>query len=250
VADAVLMYLVIANRAKDVPAIDEMLAPFGEQPLQGVRLGVPTTFFTDNIQPDVANAFRIAAQQMAELGATLIDVDWELAPVARAVAAVINRCESGTVHYDHIRSEQADLIESATRSRFEAGNLLSATAYLRACQAREVVRDSIASLYATHHLDAMIAPSTGATAPLAETLMVDYPDGPEGVGSALTRLTMPWNATGQPVVSVPCGFDRDELPIGLSIVGKPDDELGICRIAHHYEAATQWFQRYAAEQGA
>lgn len=248
VDDAVLMYLVIANRAAEVAGIDGMLAPFGEKPLGGVRLGLPTSFFTENIQPDVAAAFQVAARELERLGATLVEVDWTMAPVARAVAAVINRAESGTVHHDHLRSEEGQLIEAATRSRFESGSLLTASTYLRATQARNLVRNSIAALYATHELDAMIAPSTGATAPLAETLMVDYPDGPEGVGTALTRLTMPWNTTGQPVISVPCGFDRDELPIGLSIIGRPDDELLISRIARQYETETQWFQRFAAER--
>jgi aspartyl-tRNA(Asn)/glutamyl-tRNA(Gln) amidotransferase subunit A len=250
VADAVLMYLVIANRANEVASIDTMLEPYGRQSLEGIRLGVPTNFFLDNIQPDVATTFEVAAKQLETLGAMLVEFDWADAPRARAIAAVINRAESGAVHHDHIRSDRADLIDNATRSRFEAGDLLPASAYLRAVQAREKVKASIATVYATHQLDAIIAPSTGATAPSAETLMVDYPDGPEGVGTALTRLTMPWNATGQPVISVPCGFDRDELPVGLSIVGKPDDEIGISRIAHQYEQATHWFQTYARPEGA
>jgi aspartyl-tRNA(Asn)/glutamyl-tRNA(Gln) amidotransferase subunit A len=245
VADAVLMYLVIANRTKEVASIDAMLEPLGDRPLEGVRLGVPTTFFLDNIQPDVLTAFEVAAKQMEKLGATLVECEWADAARARAVSAVINRAESGAVHHDHLRGDTASLFGSATRSRLEAGNLLPASAYLRAVQARELIKTSIATVYARYGLDAIIAPSTGATAPSAETLMVDYPEGEEGVGTALTRLTMPWNTTGQPVISVPCGFDRDEMPVGLSIVGKPDDEIGISRISHQYEQATNWFQTYA-----
>ncbi len=250
VDDAVLMYLVIANRTSEVSAIDTMLEPFGAQPLGGVRLGVPANFFLDNIQPDVVAAFEVAAKQMESLGATLVEFEWADAARARAISAVINRAEAGAIHHDHIRGDKADLIDSATRSRFEAGDLLPASAYLRAVQAREVIKASIARVYATNRLDAILAPSTGATAPPADTLMVDYPDGEEGVGTALTRLTMPWNTTGQPVISVPCGFDRDELPVGLSIVGKPDDEIGISRIARQYEQATDWFRTYARPDGA
>ena len=165
--------------------------------------------------------------------------------MARAIAAVINRAESGAVHAAHIRGDEADLLGPDVRFRFEVGALLPADAYLRATMAREVVRASIARVYAKHRLDAIAVPTLPATAPLADTLTVDLPDGTEGVGSALTRLTMPWNATGQPVISVPCGFDREELPIGLSIVGKPDDEIGISRIAHQYEQATGWFKTFA-----
>jgi Asp-tRNA(Asn)/Glu-tRNA(Gln) amidotransferase A subunit family amidase len=94
-----------------------------------------------------------------------------------------------------------------------------------------------------------VTPTTPGVAPRADRLVVDYPDGTEeGVGFALTRLTMPFNATGQPVISVPCGFDHDELPIGLSLAGRPDDEIGICRIAHQYEQATRWFQTFAKSE--
>ena len=245
VGDALLLYLVMANRRAEVAGIDAMLEPFGGKGLDGVRLGVLGGFFQDNLQPDVATAYALATQALAGLGAELVEIEWEGAPVARAVAALINRVEASGIHYDHIRGEQADRLGEDARLRFEAGALLPADTYLRAATARERVRDSVARLYARHRLDALVAPTLAATAPRADHLFVDFPDGPEGVGPALTRLTMPWNATGQPVISIPCGFDRDELPIGLSVIGRPDDELGICRIAHQYEQATQWFQTHA-----
>jgi len=245
VADALVLSLVIANRGKEVARVDAMLEPYGPKGLDGVRLGVPTTFFTDNLQPDVAAAYAAAVGVLQSLGAEVIEVDWAEAAAARSVAALINRVESAAVHHDHIRGDRAELIDPDTRLRFEVGALLPGDLYLRARMAREAVRTGIATAYARHGLDAIVTPTLAATAPPADLLVVDLPDGPEGVGTALTRLTMPWNATGQPVISVPCGFDRDELPIGLSIVGKPDDEPGICRIAHQYEQATRWFQTHA-----
>ena len=245
VADALILYLVIANRAKEVANLDSMLEPFGAKPLDGVRLGMATGFLTDNLQPDVTTSYLVAIEMLKSLGAEVVEVEWAEAAAARSVAALINRVESAAVHHDHIRGDEADLIDPDTRLRFEVGALLPGDLYLRATMAREAARHSIARLYARHRLDAIVAPTLAATAPRADDLEVDFPDGPEGVGPALTRLTMPWNATGQPVISLPCGFDRDELPIGLSIVGKPDDEFGISRIAHHYEQATNWFQAHA-----
>jgi len=245
VADALLLYLVLANRTAEVEGIDDMLAPYGDKGLDGVRIGVIGSFFTDNVQPDVVSAYHEATGTLAALGAEIVEVEWTEAPVARSVAAVLNRVESSAIHHGHIRGDEVDLLGADARIRFEVGALLPADAGLRAAMAREVVRESIARVYATHRLDAIAVPTLTATAPSAETLVAELPDGPEGVGTALTRLTMPWNATGQPVISVPCGFDRDELPIGLSIVGKPDDEIGISRIAHQYEQATGWFQTFA-----
>ena len=57
------------------------------------------------------------------------------------------------------------------------------------------------------------------------------------------RNTMPFNLLGLPAISVPCGFTRDGLPVGLQIVGKAFDEAGVLRIAHAYEQATDWHRR-------
>jgi aspartyl-tRNA(Asn)/glutamyl-tRNA(Gln) amidotransferase subunit A len=245
VADALLLYLVIANRAAEIAAVDTMLEPYGPRGLDGVRIGVLTSFFNENLQPDVAASFAAAIATLKSLGAEVIDVDWNDAPAARAAAALISRVESGTTHHDHLRTEDADLIGPDIRLRFEVGALLPGDIYLRAKMAREAVRNSIARVYAVHGLDAIATPTLAATAPRADHPFVDLPNGTEGIGAGLTRLTMPWNATGQPAISVPCGFDAAELPIGLSIVGKPNDEIGISRIAHQYEQATKWFQTHA-----
>jgi aspartyl-tRNA(Asn)/glutamyl-tRNA(Gln) amidotransferase subunit A len=212
---------------------------------------VPASFFTERVQPDVLAAYQVAVGILGNLGAEVIEVDWADAPSARAVGAIINRVETSAVHHDHIRGEEAGLLGRDLRLRAEAGSLLPADLHLRASIAREKVRDSMAMVFARHRLDALVTPTTPGVAPRADRLVVDYPDGTEEpVGFALTRLTMPFNATGQPVISLPCGFDHDELPIGLSIAGKPDDEIGICRIAHQYEHATQWFQTFAKADAA
>jgi aspartyl-tRNA(Asn)/glutamyl-tRNA(Gln) amidotransferase subunit A len=245
-ADALLLYLVMANRKAELPGIDEMLAPTGRNELDGVRLGAPTSFFLDRVQDDVKAAYGVSLNILRDLGAEVIEVDWADAAAARATGAVINRIETSLVHHDHIRGEDASLLGGDLRLRSEAGSLLPADLHLRATIAREKVRDSMAAVFARHRLDAIVTPTTPGVAPAADRLVVEYPDGSEeGVGLALTRLTMPFNATGQPVISVPGGFDRDELPIGLSIAGRPDDEIGISRIAHQYEQATQWFRSFA-----
>ncbi|HYI25162.1 MAG TPA: amidase [Thermomicrobiales bacterium] len=251
VGDALLLYLVMANRKAEIPGMDEMLAPSGRKGLDGVRLGIPTSFFTERVQPDVQAAYEAALGIMRNLGAEVIEVAWADAASARALGLIINRVETSAVHHDHIRGADADLLGRDLRLRAEAGSLLPADLHLRATIAREKVRDSMATVFVRHKLDAIVTPTTPGVAPRADRLVVDYEDGSEeGVGFALTRLTMPFNATGQPVISVPCGFDGDEMPIGLSIAGRPDDEIGICRIAHQYEQATRWFRAFATPEPA
>src|SRR5680860_190541 len=142
VADAVVLYLAIANRAAEIAKVDAMLEPFGQKGLNGVRIGVPTSFFTENVQPDVKTSFMAAVNTLRSLGADTIEVEWKDAAMARAVAAVINRVESAEIHHDHIRGDEADLLDSGTRMRFEAGALLPNDVIGRARAARVAVRDS------------------------------------------------------------------------------------------------------------
>ena len=242
VADAVAMYLALINRLAEVgETIDRFEQAATSPTLAGVRVGVLTSFFNERLQPGVATAFAAAVEQLRDLGAEIIECDWEDARAARASALLISRVESAAVHHDALR-DSPDGIGEDVRLRFEAGALLSGDIYLRARQARQAVKQSIAELYRSHGLDALVVPTLPATAPSAVDPFVTYTEGDsEGAGPALTRFTMPWNATGQPVISVPCGFDESELPVGLSFVGRPDDELRLCEIAQAYERAAGWF---------
>ena len=59
----------------------------------------------------------------------------------------------------------------------------------------------------------------------------------------LIRNTVPFNAYGIPAISVPCGFSREGLPIGLQISGRAHGELDVLALAHAYEQATDWHER-------
>jgi aspartyl-tRNA(Asn)/glutamyl-tRNA(Gln) amidotransferase subunit A len=156
---------------------------------------------------------------------------------------VINRVEACEVHTDTIRSTP-ELFAEELRLRLESNSLYPATGYIRALRARGIAKRSMAALFAQHNLDAVLAPTSAGTAAPADDLNVRYPDGStEPVNLAYTRLTMPFNATGQPAISLPCGFDGLGLPIGIQIVGRPYGEARICRIAHAYERAAGWVDR-------
>ena len=250
VPDALTLWLALANRTDEIDAVDAMLSPFGSGglPLDGVRIGVLGGFFTDDVQPDVIARLDDAVEDLRRLGAEIVETAWDGAAAARAVAALVNRVEAGTVHEEHLRVEP-DLMGQDARMRFETGQIVPGSRYLRARLARQVLRDDIARLYRDLRLDAVVVPTAPATAPDAETLRVEVPSGIEPVGTAFTRLTMPWNTTGQPVVTVPCGADRDGMPVGLSFVGRPDEEAALCRIAAQYERATGWFRNAVTAAG-
>ncbi|MGH2533502.1 MAG: amidase [Thermomicrobiales bacterium] len=223
------------------PSFDAM-AEVG-QDLRGQRIGVPRPFFWDRLQGDVANAVERALGVLVELGAEVVEASWPEATIARAASFVINRAETVGVHADGVKATP-DLYGDALRDRVEASGLLPAEVYLRAQRARMLVKQSAARLFAEHRLDAVVTPTLPVTALPADDLTATYADGTsEEVSVAYTRLTMPFNLTGQPALSAPCGFDHQGLPIGLQIAGRPFGEARICRIGHAYERAAGWYRR-------
>jgi aspartyl-tRNA(Asn)/glutamyl-tRNA(Gln) amidotransferase subunit A len=213
--------------------------------LAGVRLGVPRRYFFDRLQPDVAAAIERAITTFADLGAEIFEVDWADAEAASAAGFVICRPELAAVHEQTLRA-MPERFNPLLRSRLEAFSLLPGREYVRARRARSVLRRSMADLYRRHDLAALITPTTTATATDADALTVTYPDGEDPVHAALTRCTMPFNTTVQPALSMPCGFDRDGLPIGVQIVGRPYEEVQLCAIGRAFEQATAGEQRRPA----
>jgi aspartyl-tRNA(Asn)/glutamyl-tRNA(Gln) amidotransferase subunit A len=215
--------------------------------LKGLRVGVARGFFFERVQTGVAVAVEQAIETLRGLGATVEETPWADASLARAVGFVINRAETLGVHSEGLR-RSPELYGVELRRRLEASALLPADAYLRAQRARTRVKQSMARLFADHRLDALVAPTLPATALPADDLVARYPDGSrEPVSLAYTRLTMPFNATGQPVLSIPCGLDEQGLPVGLQIAGRPFDEARICRIGHALEQAMGWHDRLPVE---
>jgi len=221
------------------------------QDIRGLRIAMPRLFFYDKLEAELSGIFDAAADCLRELGAQIIEADWDLAAEARAVSMVINRAETSAVHDRRVRTHP-ELVGDEWRLRVKAGLLLPATTYLQAHQARIVIRQSVANYFNQHRLDAMIMPATAGTAARADDPYLTYADGTrEHVLSGYTRMTMPTNATGQPSISVPAGFTSAGLPIGMQIVGRPFAEARICRIGHAYEQAARWIDRRPAlTQGA
>jgi aspartyl-tRNA(Asn)/glutamyl-tRNA(Gln) amidotransferase subunit A len=219
---------------------DDVLVSLND--LAGVRLGVPRRYFFDRLQPDITAAIERAITTFADLGAEIVEVDWADAEAASAAGFVICRPELAAVHEQTLRAVP-ERFNPLLRSRLEAFSLLPGREYVRARRARSVLRRSMADLYRRHDLAALITPTTTATATDADALTVAYPDGEAPVHAALTRCTMPFNTTGQSALSMPCGFDRDGLPIGVQIVGRPYEEVHLCAIGRSFEQATAGEQR-------
>ncbi len=118
------------------------------------------------------------------------------------------------------------------------GAQIRATDYLRALEARDQVRADFDAALA--RVDALLVPTVPVAAPRIGEERVRAGMEEESVRNALLRLNRPANFTGLPAISVPCGFTRAGLPVGLQIIGRAFDEATVLRIARAYEQAHNW----------
>ena len=115
------------------------------------------------------------------------------------------------------------------------------------CWRRSLSRRKIRLLWRARSLarrlqrvDAIVLPSTAIAAPTIGGERVDVGGTEESVRSALVRLNRPANFTGLPAISVPCGFTKDGLPVGLELIGRAFDEATLLEIAGRYEREHKW----------
>jgi aspartyl-tRNA(Asn)/glutamyl-tRNA(Gln) amidotransferase subunit A len=119
---------------------------------------------------------------------------------------------------------------------------MPAVAYLQAQRSRDTYRRRF--LESMESVDVLAAPTLPVTAPRIESDEVKTGKSPEDVRLALLRLTRPGNLTGLPVISVPCGFTSEGLPVGLQLTGKPFEERTVLQAAYAFEQATEWHQKF------
>ena len=132
----------------------------------------------------------------------------------------------------HLRHNAAD-IGPDVRSRLEAAALTPATDYIKAQRARSLFNQGIAE--ALEKFEILLTPTVPISAPRIDEVEFQV--------DKLPRLTRPFNISGLPAISVPCGFTSSGMPIGLQLAGQAFDEATVLRVAHAYERATDWHTR-------
>ncbi|MFT4039625.1 MAG: amidase [Thermomicrobiales bacterium] len=234
----------LARTVADARAVWAGLAeqPIGDEApgdLRGARIGLPGGFFLDNVQPAIRDAILAAADALRALGAEVIEAPWAEAAAARAAGFLINRAETAVVH-GNVARQEPDAFRTYNpdlRLRVAAGGVLTADLYVQSLRSRALIRDAMARLFREHRLQALLAPALPTTALLADDLSITGTGLDEGIGAAWTRLTMPFNTTGQPVLALPCGFDPAGLPIGAQLAGAPGREHELFSIGVALEQA-------------
>ena len=239
VEDAALLYRVMADpphregRAKTSGA----RAATADGDLAGVRVGVPRPYFWEELDPEVRGPADRALEVLRSLGASLHELEIPWAALTGAASAIILAVEAVSVHAQGL-SDHPDAFSDEVRVRLDRGFFVPGAALLRAQRARAWLTGTFEQAF--EWADVLVMPTTPAAAATIAAAEQAAAGQAPSLSGTYTRLTNPFNVTGQPAVSVPCGLTPGGLPVGLQIVGRRANEGGILRVAAAYERATEW----------
>lgn len=253
-----LMNVMAGHDPRDSTAIDQPVPDYTKslnQPIKGLKIGVAREYFAEGISPEVKNCVQAAIKNLEGQGAHVEEVSLPHTSYAVAAYYIIAPAEasSNLARYDGVRygvRAPADTLvalyeQTKTRGfgmevkrRIMLGTyVLSAgyyDAYYRQAQkARTVISQDFSRAF--EKVDVIVAPTTPTTA----FKIAEKTKNPLDMYLA-DICTIAINLAGLPGISIPCGFDAKNLPIGLQIIGKPFAEATLIQVAHAYEQATTW----------
>ncbi|MSQ28329.1 MAG: amidase [Dehalococcoidia bacterium] len=248
VEDAALALSAMAGYdARDPASADQPVPDFVRgigDVVRGLRVGVVRDYFFRNLDPEVAAAVEAAATVLAKAGATVSEVAFPLAAHSSVINQPVMLSEAATYHQGLLRKHW-DMYSPMVRGRLTPGFAVTATMYLNGQRARALLTRQALDLLS--QVDVLLTPTEPVGAPRIGDDTLNIEGRTEGVVNAMTRLTRPFNLTGLPAVSLPCGFTSEGLPIGLQLAGRPWDEATVLRAAHAFEQATDWHTRRPSE---
>ncbi len=209
----------------------------------GLRIGITDSYLRQHVDPAVQAPIDAAIATLERLGATFHEVN--LPPPAEAVPALLALLmpEATAYHLTWLR-EQPESYSPAVRERLELGAITPAVSYLQAQQARRQIVDGF--LAGMADVDLLLTPTAPTAATPLEGDLVTGDEADPELLAALINFTGPFDLTGFPAISIPCGFANGGLPVGLQLVARPWQEGPLLAAAHSYEQATAWHRRLPA----
>ncbi len=203
------------------------------------RLGWPKGYFFQRIDREVRNAIELAGKCFKSLGATIERVSLPGLENSVVPSTKIALAEATQYHESQgYFPGQANKYGDDVRHRLELGRKVLAADYLHALDVKREITQEFDAVF--ENVDAILAPTLPIAAPRIGEKDVVIGGRKETVRSALVRLNRPANLTGHPAISIPCGFTRSGLPIGLQLIGPYRSESRLLSIALAYEDATEW----------
>jgi len=264
VPDAALLLSAIAGHdpmdstSADLPVPDYMKA-LKKKDLKKLKVGVPVEFFAEGLDPEVEQAVRAAIEELKNLGGQITEIQLPRTDAAIAVYYVIATAEasSNLARYDGVKyglraKETKDLLDLYMKTRAEGfgpevkrrimlGTYALSSGYYdayygKAQAVRTLIRQDFDAAF--NEVDLIVTPVT----PTPAFKLGEKSENP--LQMYLSDIyTISINLAGLPAISVPCGFSKSGLPIGLQLIGRAFEEETLLRAAHAYEQSTQWHLR-------
>lgn len=249
--------------SRDYDASQAAQAAAGARPLEGLRIGLPREYFSDGLDPQVANAIEAALHEFEALGARRVDISLPRTELAIPAYYVIAPAEASSnlarydgVRYGHRAEQFTDLNDMISRSRAEGfgtetqRRILLGTYvlshgyydayYLQAQRLRRLIAEDFQKAL-REECDVILGP----VSPQAARRIGENSDDPRA--DWLSDIyTLGVNLAGLPSVAIPCGFDTTRtkpLPVGMQLIGNHFQDGRLLAIAERYQQVTDWHQR-------
>ncbi|MBM3343573.1 MAG: amidase [Betaproteobacteria bacterium] len=233
--NAMMLDLIAGYDAQDPASANHATGGYTAQlgrDLKGLRIGVLRHFYAKDMQADaeVAASIEASVQKLTELGAIISEVSTAPLQTYQACNRVILLSEAFAVHEKWMQERPQDYGQLA-RERLMGGAFVRAADYVNATRLRRKLTAEFHALF--DHVDVIVTSSS-----MDPPCRIDDPQANEYTYSRQSRA--PFNVTGSPGLSVPTGFTKNGLPLGIQLVGKPFSEALLYRVAYAYEQASPW----------
>jgi len=250
VKDSALVLAAIAGKDPKDPLsssepLPNYLSAIGNS-IKGLRVGVLRGYADDNVSRDVRRAFETSTEFLKSLGMQKTEITIPHSNLIAPVQMVTSRVENVSNLNEYIRTRSQDFSRSLLL-RHIGSLLIPGSIYVVAQRVRRIICDEFSKAF--EDLDVIVTPTTPLAAPKIEECKTGYVevDGrrvpyQNPAVSFCTVLTIPFNLTGLPALSVCCGYSSSGLPIGLQIVAPAFREATLLQVAHAYEQAAGWYR--------
>jgi Asp-tRNA(Asn)/Glu-tRNA(Gln) amidotransferase A subunit family amidase len=234
-SDLTLAYGVLAGADENDPWTQrqpEVNLPNPESKLpDGLRIGVFVPWF-EHAKPEVFRVCLDAVETLQKLGLERKEVEFRGLEAARLAHLVAIASEMLSANAPHFRRKSR--FGRDIRINLSLAEHLSATDYVKAQRVRTELMAALSKVF--EEVDILITPTTARTAPPILPDVTTAGESDLTVQDELMRFVVPFNLTGHPALSVPCGYDPQGLPVGLQLVGRPWEEALLLRVGAALEA--------------
>ena len=228
VADAALVSALMAQAPPMASDAEAMPIALG-----GITAYCPQNFFNDQLQPGVQAVYGSAMHKLQQAGLQMRQGNIAALDQAPAIQHVTLAAEAAQVH-DNLALRRCEHIAPDIRARLEAGKAISAVDYIKAQRLRTVLTEALSAKL--EGPASVIVTPTALTVACPADAVIHHSNQAIAARTVLTRLTAPFNLTGMPAISIPCGVDAVGFPVGLHIAGKLGDDALVLAAAAAFEA--------------